>query len=146
MECLYERLMRSVVKTLSGVSRETEKQFVESFEKIDAELAEEIKNRLFVFDDFALLDDRSVQKFLRQVETEELAKGLKGAKTEVQEKIFRNMSKRAASLLQEEMEHMGPVRLKDVEEAQLRFISIVRDLESKGEITVPRSRGDELVV
>lgn len=101
---------------------------------------------MFVFEDIVMLDDRAIQKVLREVDTQELAKALKSVDTEVQDKIFRNMSKRAASMLKEDMEFMGPVRLKDVEEAQQKIVSTIRRLEDGGEIVIARSGEDELVV
>ncbi|HQO39787.1 MAG TPA: FliG C-terminal domain-containing protein, partial [Spirochaetota bacterium] len=115
-------------------------------EEEDPELAEEIKKRMFVFEDIVLLDDRSIQKVLREVDTQELAKALKGVDNEVQEKIFRNMSKRAASLLREDMDFMGPIRLRDVEEAQQKIVNIIRKLEDAGDIVVARAGEEELVV
>ena len=93
-----------------------------------------------------MLDDRAIQKVLREVDQQELAKALKSVDTEVQDKIFRNMSKRAASMLKEDMEFMGPVRLKDVEESQQKIVSTIRRLEDSGEIVIARSGEDELVV
>ena len=104
------------------------------------------RRRMFVFEDIVLLDDRSIQKVLREVDTQELAKALKGVDNEVQEKIFRNMSKRAASLLSEDMDFMGPIRLRDVEEAQQKIVNIIRKLEDAGEIIVARTGEEELVV
>ncbi|HNJ00112.1 MAG TPA: FliG C-terminal domain-containing protein, partial [Leptospiraceae bacterium] len=112
----------------------------------DPELAEEIKKRMFVFEDIVLLDDRAIQKVMREVDNTDLAKALKSVDAEVQEKIFKNMSKRAASLLREDMDFMGPVRLKDVEDAQQKIVNIIRKLEEQGEIVVARSAEDELVV
>ena len=109
-------------------------------------LQKKIKKRMFVFEDIVLLDDRAIQKVLREVDTSELGKALRGVETEVQDKIFRNMSKRASQLLKEEMEYMGPVRLKDVEETQQKIVSIIRKLEDQGEIVVARSGEDEMVV
>ena len=99
-----------------------------------------------MFEDIVMLDDRSIQKVMREVDSQELAKALKSVDTEVQDKIFRNMSKRAASMLKEDMEYMGPVRLKDVEEAQQKIVSIIRHLEDTGEIVIARAGEDELVV
>jgi flagellar motor switch protein FliG len=99
-----------------------------------------------VFEDIVLLDDRAIQKVLREVDSSELAKALKAVDTEVQDKIFRNMSKRAASLLKEDMEFMGPIRIRDVEEAQQKIVNIIRKLEDAGEIVVARAGEDELVV
>jgi flagellar motor switch protein FliG len=101
---------------------------------------------MFVFEDIVLLDDRSIQKVMREVDSQELAKALKSVDTEVQDKIFRNMSKRAAGMLKEDMEYMGPVRLKDVEESQQKIVSIIRHLEDTGEIVIARAGEDELVV
>ncbi len=138
--------VENIVEILNLVDRSTEKIIIESLEEEDPELAEEIKKRMFVFEDIVLLDDRAIQKVLREVDTAELAKALRGVEAEVQDKIFRNMSKRAASLLKEEMEYMGPVRLKDVEETQQKIVSIIRKLEDQGEIVVARSGEDEMVI
>jgi flagellar motor switch protein FliG len=136
----------SIVEILNLVDRTSEKQIIEALEDEDPELAEEIKKRMFVFEDIVMLDDRAIQKVLREVDSQELAKALKNVDTEVQDKIFRNMSKRAAGMLKEDMEYMGPVRLKDVEESQQKIVSIIRHLEDTGEIVVARSGEDELVV
>ncbi|MDR1057983.1 MAG: flagellar motor switch protein FliG [Treponema sp.] len=136
----------SIVEILNLVDRASEKQIIEALEDEDPELAEEIKKRMFVFEDIVMLDDRAIQKVMREVDSQELAKALKSVDTEVQDKIFKNMSKRAAGMLKEDMEYMGPVRLKDVEEAQQKIVSIIRHLEDNGEIVVARSGEDELVV
>ncbi|MDR1108838.1 MAG: flagellar motor switch protein FliG [Spirochaetaceae bacterium] len=138
--------VESIVEILNLVDRSSEKQIIEALEDDDPELAEEIKKRMFVFEDIVMLDDRAIQKVMREVDSQELAKALKSVDTEVQDKIFRNMSKRAAGMLKEDMEYMGPVRLKDVEEAQQKIVSIIRHLEDNGEIVVARSGEDELVV
>jgi flagellar motor switch protein FliG len=138
--------VESIVEILNLVDRASEKQIIEALEDEDPELAEEIKKRMFVFEDIVMLDDRAIQKVMREVDSQELAKALKSVDTEVQDKIFRNMSKRAAGMLKEDMEYMGPVRLKDVEEAQQKIVSIIRHLEDTGEIVVARSGEDELVV
>ncbi len=136
----------TIVEILNLVDRSTEKTIIESLEEDDPELAEDIKKRMFVFEDIVLLDDRAIQKVLREVDTSELAKALKAVDSEVQDKIFRNMSRRASTLLKEDMEYMGPVRLKDVEESQQKIVSIIRKLEEQGEIVVARAGEDELVV
>ncbi len=136
----------TIVEVLNNVDRGTEKIIIEALEEEDPELAEEIKKRMFVFEDIVLLDDRSIQKVLREVDTQELAKALKGVDVEVQEKIFRNMSKRAASLLKEDMDFMGPIRLRDVEEAQQKIVNIIRKLEDAGDIVIARAGEEELVV
>ncbi|MDR2484353.1 MAG: flagellar motor switch protein FliG [Treponema sp.] len=138
--------VESIVEILNLVDRTSEKQIIEALEGDDPELAEEIKKRMFVFEDIVMLDDKSIQKVMREVDSGELAKALKSVDAEVQDKIFRNMSKRAAGMLKEDMEFMGPVRLKDVEEAQQKIVSIIRKLEESGEIIVARAGEDELVV
>jgi flagellar motor switch protein FliG len=136
----------TIVEILNLVDRSTERTILETLEEEDPDLAEEIKKRMFVFEDIVLLGDRDIQKVLREVDTAELAKALKGVNSEVQDKIFRNMSKRAASVLKEDMDFMGPVRLKDVEEAQQKIVSIIRRLEDSGDIVIARAGEDELVV
>ncbi|MFW5693645.1 MAG: flagellar motor switch protein FliG [Alkalispirochaeta sp.] len=138
--------VESIVEILNLVDRSTEKVIIESLEEEDPELAEEIKKRMFVFEDIVMLDDRAIQKVMREVDTAELAKALKAVDSEVQDKIFRNMSKRAAALLKDDMEYMGPIRMKDVEESQQKIVSIIRKLEEQGEIVVARAGEDELVV
>jgi flagellar motor switch protein FliG len=135
----------SIVEILNMVDRSSEKQIIEALEDEDPELAEEIKKRMFVFEDIVMLDDRAIQKVLREVDSQELAKALKSVDTEVQDKIYRNMSKRAAGMLKEDMDFMGPTRLKDVEEAQQKIVSIIRRLEDSGDIVVARAGEDELV-
>ncbi len=136
----------AIVEVLNNVDRGTEKIIIEALEEEDPELAEEIKKRMFVFEDIVLLDDRSIQKVLREVDSQDLAKALKGVDAEVQEKIFRNMSKRASSLLREDMDFMGPIRLRDVEEAQQKIVNIIRKLEEAGDIIVARAGEEELIV
>ena len=135
----------AIVEILNLVDRSSEKSSIESLEEDDPDLAEEIKKRMFVFEDIVMLDNRAIQKVLRDVDQQELAKALKSVDTEVQDKIFGNMSKRAASMLKEDMEFMGPVRLKDVEESQQKIVSIIRRLEDSGDIVIARSGEDELV-
>jgi flagellar motor switch protein FliG len=138
--------IETIVDILNMVDRNTEKNIVEQLEEDDPDLAEDIKKKMFLFEDIVLLEDRAIQKVLREVDSQEMAKALKSVDTEVQEKIFKNMSKRAASMLKEDMEYMGPIRLKDVEEAQQKIVAIIRNLEDKGEIVISRSEGDEIVV
>ncbi|EMY70338.1 flagellar motor switch protein FliG [Leptospira vanthielii] len=142
----FARGIDSVVEILNLVDRGTEKTIIEALEEEDPELAEEIKKRMFVFEDIVLLDDRAIQKVMREVDNTDLAKALKSVDSEVQDKIFKNMSKRAANLLREDMDFMGPVRLKDVEDAQQKIVNIIRKLEEAGEIVVARAGEDELVV
>lgn len=138
--------VQSIVEILNSVDRGTEKYIMESLEVEDTELAEEIKKRMFVFENILTLDNRSIQRFLRDVENNQLALALKGASEEVQEVIFENMSKRMADMIREDMEFMGPVRLRDVEEAQQKIVNIIRKLEDAGEIVISRGGGDEIIV
>ena len=135
----------AMVEILNLVDSATEKQIIEKMEDEDPELAEEILKRMFVFEDIVMLDDRAIQRIMREVDSQELAKALKGTDAEVQNRIFKNMSKRAASMLKEDMEYIGPVRLSDVENAQLKIISIIRHLEETGEIILARAGDDVLV-
>jgi len=139
--------IQSVVDVLNRVDRATEKSILESMERNDPQLAEEIKKRLFVFEDIVLLDDRSVQRVLREVDYDkELPLALKAASIEVKAKIFRNMSKRAAEMLQESIQFLGPVRLRDVEQAQQSIVNIIRRLEEEGEIVIARGGEDEVFI
>jgi len=136
----------TIVEILNNVDRSTEKSIMEALEEDDPDLAEEIKKKMFVFEDVVILDDRSIQRVLREVDHQDLAKALKAVDPELQEKIFRNMSKRAAQTLKEDMEYMGPLRMKEVEEAQQKIVGIIRKLEETGEIVVARSGEDEVIV
>ncbi|MCX6381513.1 MAG: flagellar motor switch protein FliG [Armatimonadetes bacterium] len=141
--------VRSLVEVLNWVDRTTERTILESLTESSPDLADEVKNLMFVFEDINTLDDPSIQKVMREVESKELALALKGAGEGVQNRIFKNMSERAANNLKEEMEFMGPVRLKNVEEAQQRIVGIVRRLEEAGELVISRGSGaggDEFVV
>jgi len=135
--------IESAVEVLNLVDRSTEKQIIDALEDEDPELAEEIKKRMFIFEDIVMLDDRSIQKVMREVDAQELAKALVTVDSEVQNKIFRNMSKRAEGMLKEDMEYLGPIKLSQVEEAQEKIVSIIRHLEDVGEIII--ARGDETV-
>lgn len=136
----------AVVEVLNGVDRSTEKTILEALEIKDPELAEEISKRMFVFEDVVTLDNRSIQRIIRDCDNEDLILSLKVSSEEVQEVLYRNMSQRMAESFQEEMEIMGPVRLRDVEEAQARIVSIIRRLEDSGEIIIARGGGDDIIV
>ncbi len=138
--------IESIVSILNGVDRGTERTILDSLEIQDPELAEEIKKRMFVFEDIVNIDDRSIQRIIRDVENADLQLALKVASEEVREVVFKNMSKRMAETFREEMEFMGPVRLRDVEEAQTRIVSIIRKLEEAGEIIIARGGGDDIIV
>ena len=136
----------AVVEILNTVDRGTEKHIMETLEIEEPELADEIRKKMFVFEDILLLDDRAIQQVLRNVDNNDLAIALKNANEQVQTAIFDNMSKRLAVMIKEDMEFMGPVRMKDVEEAQQKIVNIIRKLEDSGEIIISRGGGDEIVV
>jgi len=138
--------IQAIVDILNNVDRGTEKYIIESLEVSDVELAEEIKKRMFVFEDILTLDNRSIQRFLKEIDNTQLAIALKGAGEDVKKVIFANMSKRMADIIREDMDYMGPVRLRDVEEAQQKIVNVIRRLEEMGEIVISRGGGDELVV
>ncbi len=136
----------SIVDILNTVDRGTEKHIMETLEIEEPELADEIRKKMFVFEDILSLDDRSIQRVLREVDNNELAVALKAANDEVKNAIFNNLSKRLATMIREDMDFMGPVRIKDVEDAQQRIVNIIRKLEDAGEIIISRGGGDEIVV
>lgn len=137
----------AVVEILNNVDRQTEKTILSALEMEAPDLAEEIKRRMFLFEDIVYLDDRSVQRFLRDVDLgRDLPLALKTASEEVKSKIYRNLSSRAAETLKESIDYLGPVRMRDVEEAQQRIVSVIRRLEEQGEIIIGRGGGDEIVV
>ena len=136
----------AVVDILNTVDRGTEKHIMETLEIDEPELADEIRKKMFVFEDVLLLDDRAIQRVLRDVDNNDLAVALKGANEQVQNAIFNNLSKRLAAMIKEDMDFMGPVRMKDVEEAQQKIVNIIRKLEDSAEIVISRGGGDEIVV
>ncbi len=138
--------VQTIVDILNSVDRGTEKFIMETLEIQDAELAEEIKKRMFVFEDIITLDSVSIQRFIREVDNNELTIALKGATHEVRDIIFVNMSKRMSEMIKEDMEFMGPIRLRDVEDAQQKIVNIIRKLEEAGEIIISRGGGDEIIV
>lgn len=136
----------TLVDILNQVDRTTEKNITEGLEREDPDLAEKIKQSMFVFDDIITLDDVSIQRVLREVESKDLALALKGCSEEVANCIFRNQSKRAAASLKEDIEFLGPVRLMDVEKAQQKIVSIIRRLEDAGEIILSRGGEDAIIL
>ncbi len=136
----------AIVSILNTVDRATEKHIMEALEIEEPELADEIRKKMFVFEDILLLDDRAIQRVLRDVDNNDLGIALKAANEEVQNVIFKNLSKRLAAMIKEDMEFMGPVRMKDVEEAQQKIVGIIRKLEESAEIVISRGGGDEIVV
>jgi len=135
-----------LVKVLTQVNRATEKIIMQSLEESDPALAEEVRKQMFVFEDIVKLDDRSIQRVLREVDTKDLALALRGASEEVKGKIFKNMSTRAAQMLREDMEVGGPVRLRTVEDAQQRIVAVVRRLDDAEEIVISRGGAEDEVV
>jgi len=138
--------VETLVSILKHTSRLTEKTIVEALEDEAPEIAEQVKKRMFVFENIAQLDDRSIQRILREVEVRDLALALKATPENVKEAILRNMSQRAAAMLREDMEAMGPVRLRQVEEAQARIVEVIRRLDEAEEIVIARGGDDELVL
>ena len=136
----------AIVSILNSVDRGTEKHIMETLEVEEPELADEIRKKMFVFEDILSLDDRAIQRVLRDVDNSDLALALKGATEEVQNVILNNLSKRLAVMIKEDMEYMGPVRMKDVEEAQQKIVNIIRKLEDSAEIVIARGGGDEIIV
>ena len=134
--------LAEILNMIDGTSAE---QIIEEIEENDPDLAEEIRQNMFVFDDIVLVDDRGLQKVLRSVESQELAVALKAATDEVKEKIFHNMSERATEILKEEMEVSGAIRIKDVTDAQQKITKIVQDMERKGELVISGRGGEEFV-
>ncbi len=134
-----------LVNIINRSDRSTERQIVEGLESLDPALAEEIRSKMFMFEDIVNLEDRSIQLVLREVDTAELALALKGVADNVREKITRNLSARAATNLLEEVELLGTVRLRQVEEAQQNIIRTIRSLEEQGQIMVRRGNDDEFV-
>ena len=138
--------VEAVVDVLNGVDRATERTILDALEIQDPDLAEEIKKRMFVFEDIVTLDGRAIQRVIRESDNDDLKLALKVASEEVKEIVFRNMSKRMVDTFQEEMEYMGPVRLRDVEEAQSRIVAVIRRLEEAGEVVIARGGGDDIIV
>jgi len=138
--------IKTLVNILNRVDRSTEKTILEELETNDPELADEIRKLMFVFEDIIKLHDVAIQRVLREVEQKDLAKAMRGSNEEVAERIYKNMSKRAADMLREEIQFMGPVRLRDVEEAQQRIVQVIRRLDEAGEIIVARGGEDAIVL
>ncbi|MDR1914589.1 MAG: flagellar motor switch protein FliG [Clostridiales bacterium] len=136
----------SVVEILNSVDRGTERHIMETLEIEDADLSEEIKKKMFVFEDLLSLDNRSIQLLLRQeIDNRDLAIALKGSSPELQSLIFANQSKRLAAMIKEDMDYMGPVRRADVEEAQQKIVNVVRRLQESGELIIARAGGDDVI-
>ncbi|WHZ05415.1 flagellar motor switch protein FliG [Neobacillus sp. YX16] len=136
--------IESIVSILNGVDRTTEKSILETLEMKDQSLAEEIKKRMFIFEDIINLDKRAIQRVIQEVENQDLMLALKASSPDVKKVIFDNMSTRMVETFEEEMQYLGPVRVKDVEEAQGRIVSVIRRLEESGELVIARGGTDVL--
>jgi flagellar motor switch protein FliG len=138
--------MESLIKILNSVDRGTERHLLEALEEKDADLVEEIKKRMFVFEDIVKLSNQAIQRVLKEIDNRDLAVALKGANSEVEKIVFSNVSTRLKDMIKEDIEMMGPVRVRDVEEAQQKIVSAIRQLDESGEIIIQRSGEEDLVV
>jgi flagellar motor switch protein FliG len=137
---------RTVAAILNKVGSQEARELLQRIEEQDPDLATEIKRLMFLFEDIIYIDDRSIQRILREVDRKDLALALKGADQKIREKIFKNMSERAAAMLQEEIQYMGPVRLREVEAAQMRIVEVIKRLEENQEIVIAGRGGEEDIV
>ncbi len=137
--------INSLVDILNRVDRGTEKNILEELEIESPSLADEVRKRLFIFEDIVRLPDASIQRVLREIDPSDLAKAMRASNDEVQERIFRNMSKRASDMLRDEVKYMGPVRLRDVEESQQKIVQIIKRLDEAGEIIIARGGEDAII-
>ncbi|MHC4870234.1 MAG: flagellar motor switch protein FliG [Planctomycetota bacterium] len=138
--------VETIAEVLNLVDRTTEKGILENLEEEDPDMVEQIRRLMFVFEDVLLVNDKGIQAVLKEVETDELSLALKTASEELQNKVFKNMSERAAAMIKEDMEYMGPVRVSDVEQAQQRIVDVVRRLEEAGEVIISGRGGEEEIV
>ena len=137
---------KTLADILNSTDRSTEKNVIDTMEIEKPDLAEDVRSLMFVFEDIVQLDDSSIQRVLREIDTKELALSLKGAKEEVKQKILKNMSERAQAVILEDMEYMGPVRTKEVQRAQSKVVGVIKALEAVGEVTIYRNElEDELI-
>jgi flagellar motor switch protein FliG len=138
--------VQSLASLMGFVDRETEKNILDGLTKRDPEIAEEVKNLLFVFEDIINLDDRAIQRILKEVEPKDLALALKTANDELLQRVYKNMSTRAASTLREDIEVLGPVRMREVGKSQQNIVDVIRTLEENGQIVISRGGKDERLV
>ena len=138
--------IKSIAEILNRVDRSTEKFILDEFNKKDPEISEEVKRRLFVFEDIIYLDSRGIQRFLRDINTKDLVVALKGANKEVLDLIMNNMTKRMQDTIKEEIEYLGPIRLSEVEEAQQKIVQTIRKLEEANELIISRGGKDDVLV
>ena len=137
--------VEAVAQILNSTSRAAEKNILDELAKRDAELTDEIKSLMFLFEDIVTLSDSAAQRILKEVDSKTLAMALKASSDELKDKFFRNMSERAATMLRDELQYIGPVRLRDVESAQKQILDIIRRLEEAGEIVITRGEEEEIV-
>ncbi len=137
--------IKSVAEILNLCDKSTEKSVIEKIEEQNMDLADSIKQLMFVFEDIVTIDNRGIQMILKEISTEDLSIALKTASEELKTKIFSNMSQRAAVILKEEMQARGPVRVSDVEKAQMNIVNVIRKLESEGKVIIDKKGGEELV-
>ncbi len=138
--------VQSVAEILNAVDRATEEEVLSEIEEDSAQMAEDIRNLMFVFEDVKLLDDRSVRELLKEIGNEELTLALRGASDDLKLRFFKNMSERAANMVREELDFMGPTKLSDVEQAQQNIVKVVRRLEAEGKVVVSRGGGGDVFV
>lgn len=138
--------MDSLLKILNSVDRGTERHLLEALEDMDAELVEEIKKRMFVFEDIVKLSNQAIQRVLKEIDNRDLALALKGSTSEVEKVIFGNVSSRLKDMIKEDIDMMGPVRVRDVEEAQQKIVNVIRQLDESGEIMIQRNGEEDLLV
>ena len=137
--------VQAVAEILNAVDRATEEEVLSEIEEESSQMAEDIRNLMFVFEDIKALDDRAIRELLKEVSNEELTQALKGASEELRDKFFKNLSERAATMIQEDLEIMGPIRLAEVEAAQQNVVKTVRRLEAEGKIAIGRGGGDVFI-
>ncbi len=137
---------KAVAEILNRTGRSTEKAVLERLDAQDPELAEDVRNQMFVFDDIANLTDREIQVILREVDSKDLTTALKGANDEMKDRIFGNVSERVGEMMKTEMDFSGPVRMSDVEEVQVRVVQTVRQLEEAGQVTIIRGDSNDQFV
>ncbi|MBU1627847.1 flagellar motor switch protein FliG [bacterium] len=138
--------IRAVAEVFNRMERSTSKKILEAIENTDPSIVADIKNYMFVFDDIMLIDNSGIQEILKRIDKKVLATALKGTSEEMKDQFFKNMSSRAVELMKEEMDYMGPIRIKEVEIAQQEIVSIVRRLEEEGVVAIGGSEGEEFVV
>ncbi len=138
--------IETAAEIMNNIDRVVSKNIFDRLSERDPKLSEEIRKRMFVFEDIVKLDDRSIQRIIREIDNKDLTIALKGASEEVKLTIFKNMSKRSSQIVQEELDYMGPVRVRDVDEAQQKIVATIRRLEESGEIIIGSGGGEELIV